>query len=410
MVTFPNNNHNHHTTNDRKLQSIIEVTRAINSNFSKEQLLKIYGSILRNQLHFPRYAVYTAEAGGVLQREAFGGVSDEELSAIDIEEYLRKISDPQEVYYLSDSSFSYFDAVIPVFHKSTALAYVLVGNDIEDDTPEELRDDIRFIQALTNIIYVAFENKNLAREKLKQESIRKELELASEMQYMLLPGEFQRIPELEVDAFYKSHTEVGGDYYDFFQLTEDEYAICIADVSGKGISAALLMSNFQANIRALYNYIPSLEELAQILNRKVMDNAKGEKFITAFLGRYNIRTHVLTYVNAGHNPPIMVLGSQLEMLSEGSIGLGMLDELPFIKRIERKVEPGTLLVCYTDGLTDLENNDGKFFGLEALKEMIRDNRNLSPFELTTCVLRQLQMFKQDQPYKDDIAFLACRFH
>jgi len=397
--------------NDRKLQSIIEVTRSINSNFSREQLLKIYESILRNQLHFPRYAVYTAEPGGILRREAFGGITDDELNSIDIEEYLRKITDTQEVYYLSDStSFNYFDAVIPVFHKNTALAYVLVGNDVEDDTPDELKDDIRFIQALTNIIYVAFENKNLAREKLKQESIRKELELASEMQYMLLPAEFHRSPELEVDAFYKSHTEVGGDYYDFFKLNEDEYAICIADVSGKGISAALLMSNFQANIRALYKYISSLEELAQVLNSKVMDNAKGEKFITAFLARYNIHTHMLTYVNAGHNPPIMIQGNELQMLSDGSIGLGMLDELPFIKCSERKMEPDTLLVCYTDGLTDLENNDGQFFGLEALKEMIRDNRNLTPIELTTCVLRQLQVFKQDQPYKDDIAFLACRFH
>lgn len=407
-----NSSHNSHPRagNERKLQAIIEVTKAINSNFSKEQLLKIYESILRNQLHFPRYAVYTVEPGSILRREISGGLPDSEFSTIDIEEYLRKIHDPQEVFYLSDSSFNYFDAVIPVSHKNTALAYVLVGNDVEDDTPNEIRDDIRFIQALTNVIYVAFENKNLAREKLKQESIRKELELASEMQYMLLPAAFPSTRELEVDAFYKSHTEVGGDYYDFFRLNENEYAICIADVSGKGISAALLMSNFQANVRALYDYIPSLEELARVLNRKVMASAKGEKFITAFLAKYTIHSRTLSYVNAGHNPPIMMHDNKLEMLNEGSIGLGMLDELPFIKTIERQLPPETLLVCYTDGLTDLENNDGKFFGIEVLKETVRDNRHLNPAELTTCMLRQLQVFKQDQPYKDDIAFLACRFH
>lgn len=357
-----------------------------------------------------RYVVYSVTSSGHLTREVFGGMSDEKLQAINVEEYLFKITDPQEVLYLSDSTFNFFDAVIPVFHKNTILAYALVGNDVEDDRPEELKDDIRFVQALTNIIYVAFENKNLAREKLKQESLRKELELASEMQYMLLPAEFQKSEALEVDAFYKSHTEIGGDYYDFFKLNDDEYAICIADVSGKGVSAALLMSNFQANVRALYEYIPSLEELARVLNRKVMGNAKGEKFITAFLAKYNVRTRSLRFVNAGHNPPIMISGNKLEMLHEGSIGLGMLDELPFVKKNEKILEPETLLVCYTDGLTDLENNDGKFFGLEALKEMIRDNRSLSPYELTTCVLRQLQNFKQDQPYKDDIAFLTCRFH
>lgn len=404
-----NSFNNHRNLTDRKLQSIIEVMLAINNNFSKDQLLKIYGSILRNQINFQRYVVYSCSPNGRLQLEVFGGVNDEQLNSINVEGYLLKLTDHQEIYYLSDSSFNFFDAVIPIFHKNTILAYVLVGNDNEEDHPSELKDDIRFVQALTNIIYVAFENKNLAREKLKQESLKKELELASEMQNMLLPAEFQKCEKLEVDAFYKSHAEIGGDYYDFFKLNEEEFAICIADVSGKGVSAALLMSNFQANVRALYEYIPSLEELAQVLNKKVMENAKGEKFITAFLAKYNVQTRVLRFLNAGHNPPILVSGNKLEMLHEGSIGLGMLDELPFIKKSEKIVDPGSLLVCYTDGLTDLENNDGKYFGVEALKEMIRDNRNLSPYELTPCVLRQLEYFKQDQMYKDDIAFLSCRF-
>lgn len=398
------------TTRDFKLNALLEVTKAINSNFSKEQLLKIYESILKNQLKLPRFAVYTVRPGRGVVQEISSGLSPEDLQAINIHDYLSKISDPLEVYELGESSFDWFDYIIPVFHKSQPLAYVLIGinDNISNDHLLD-KEDLSFIQALTNIIYVAFENKNLAKEKIQQERLRKELELASEVQNMLLPHAFPKSHDILVDAFYKSHTEVGGDYYDFFQLNQDEYAICIADVSGKGVSAALLMSNFQANVRALFHYIPTLDELTRVLNRKVIENAKGERFITAFLAKYHARHRTLTYLNAGHLPPILISGNHQTLLREGSVGLGMLDEMPFVKTRELVFEPDTLLVCYTDGLTELQDDNNNFLGLDVLREMIHDNRMLNPEQLTVHVLIALEKFKGNQPYKDDIAFLACRF-
>ena len=393
-----------------RLHLLLEVTKAINDNYSREQLIKIFETILLKNLKIPRYEVYSVESRSRLYKELSHGLDAEDViqSDFDVERYLHQLENVHEIIYVQDSFLDLFDALIPVYHKNQTLAYIIAGWD--EDGTEQWQEDLKFVQALANIIYVAFENKKLAKQRLEQESLRKELELASHMQSMLLPTELPQTREITVDAIYKSHAEVGGDYYDFFRLNEDEYALCVADVSGKGVSAALLMSNFQANVRALFQYVPTLEELAHILNAKVMDSAKGEKFITAFLGKYNLKKRELKYINAGHNPPVIVRDSKLELLKEGCLGLGMLDELPFVKMKREPIPLNTLLVCYTDGLTELENKDENLFGLDSLKEIIRDNRDCDIPDLLQNIITQLNTFRGGMPYKDDIALMACKFN
>lgn len=394
---------------DPRLSLLLEVTKAINDNYSRDQLIKIFESILLKNLRIPRYEVYSVESKSRLFKELSHGIDEDSVikSEFDVERYLHQLENVHEIIYVQDSFLDLFDALIPVYHKNQTLAYIIAGWD--EDGNDYWQDDLKFLQALANIIYVAFENKKLARQRLEQESLRKELELASHMQSMLLPTELPQTREITVDAIYKSHAEVGGDYYDFFKLNEDEYALCVADVSGKGVSAALLMSNFQANVRALFSYVPTLEELAHILNAKVMSSAKGEKFITAFLGKYNLKKRELKYINAGHNPPVIVRDGKLELLKEGCLGLGMLDELPFVKMKREPIPLNTLLVCYTDGLTELENKEENLFGLESLMEIIRDNRECDIPDLLQNIITQLNTFRGEIPYKDDIALMACKF-
>jgi len=393
------------------LNLLLEVTKAINDNYSREQLIKIFENILTRNLKIPRYEVYSVQSRNRLFKELSHGMdgnADTIEASFDVEKYLTQLESVHEIIYVQDSFLDLFDALIPVYHKDQTLAYVIAGWD--EDGTEQWQDDLKFVQALANIIYVAFENKKLAKQRLEQESLRKELELASHMQSMLLPTELPQTKEITVDAIYKSHAEVGGDYYDFFRLNEDEYALCVADVSGKGVSAALLMSNFQANVRALFSYVPTLEELANILNSKVMMSAKGEKFITAFLGKYNTKKRELKYINAGHNPPVIVRDGQLELLKDGCLGLGMLDELPFVKMKREPIPLNTLLVCYTDGLTELENRDENLFGLDSLTEIVRDNRDCDIPDLLQNIITQLNTFRGEMPYKDDIAVMACKFN
>ncbi len=267
-----------------------------------------------------------------------------------------------------------------------------------------------FIQTLTNIIVVAIENKRMTRESLVQERIKKELEVASEMQKLLFPNDLPSDKQMDISAKYTPRHEVGGDYYDFISLGDNEYILCIADVSGKGISAAMLMANFQATIRTLFQYQKfELEFLMQELNKKVMNSAKGEKFITFFIAYYNSESRKLQYVNAGHNHPFITNGKKIELLDQGTIGLGMLDELPFVNIGEKYLKHNTTLVLYTDGVVELENTDEEYFGLDKLVKLVHNYYPLKMEDLNNLIFSKLDEWRGSLDLVDDTAIFSCRF-
>jgi sigma-B regulation protein RsbU (phosphoserine phosphatase) len=184
----------------------------------------------------------------------------------------------------------------------------------------------------------------------------------------------------------------------------------VADVSGKGVAAALLMSNFQANLRILFNHTTSLTDLVRELNTKVMASAKGEKFITLFIAKYNLVTHTLTYVNAAHNPPLLSTGNSISALKIGCTGLGMFDEITKIKEGIVNITPGTTIVCYTDGLVELENDNSEDFGMDSLRDIIKNNPGLDMKSLNKLIMETIITYKQSKPYIDDIALFSVHIY
>lgn len=391
---------------DLKLNALLDVTLAINSNVSKDQLFGIYENVLR-KLDIEKIALYIYE--GEWNLATWYGLENKDLS-IDVEKDLLQYEEIEEVNSKTDGVFEEFDLIIPVTHKTKPLAYLLIGDIINEAIQiSPIIKHLPFIQTFTNIISVAIENKNLAKEAIRQERVKKELELASEMQTMLLPTALPQNEHLDIAAFYKSHQQVGGDYYDVIWVNKTEIAMCIADVSGKGVSAAILMSNFQANLRAGVKHSMSLPELVQDLNEKVISNAKGEKFITMFIATYNIESRQLTYINCGHNPPVLKNGNEILELKDGCPGLGMLDYLPSPKIGIVDVKPKSTLVTYTDGLVEVENNENLEYGTERVSNAINDHENTTMDALNCFLMEDLTSFKEDQPFVDDIAILSCRF-
>ncbi len=389
-----------------KLNSLLEITNAINNNFSREQLLKIFEFVLRNQLNIGRLLFFTKDDEWETSI-AHGLVPN--LKLPDIELDLLLINEVKEGSKGGEKYFDQFDVIIPIMHKNVPLAYLLAG-DINEDLIENTKTrHIPFIQTLANIITVSIENKRLFKENLRRAGMKREMELASEMQNMLFPSRLPQNDNIEMAAYHKPHQDVGGDYYDFIQLSDNEIAFCMADVSGKGVSAALLMSNFQANLRALFKHETSLTDLVQELNVKVMNSAMGEKFITIFIAKYNYVTRVLQYVNAGQNPPILVSNDTTSALSTGCPGLGMLDELPSIREGIVILEPGSLITCYTDGVVELENAREREFGESKLELILLDNQNSPVREVNDSIVRHLRSHKGHMPYVDDIALLTTRF-
>lgn len=406
MALTPTNKNLSKRVKDIKLNSLLEITKAINNNFSTEQLLEIFEEVLEKQLNIGKLVLFSNE-NDTWKCILKYGVGDE-YNDINVERDLLSIHEIGTINFSQKRLSKAFEIVIPVFHKSQPLAYVLIG-DLEDKV--EVSPAIKhlpFVQTLTSIIVVAIENKKLARDTIRQAAMRKELELASEMQSMLFPSSLPRDKNIDTAAFYLPHQQVGGDYYDFMWLNENECAFCVADVSGKGVAAALLMSNFQANLRVLFNHTSTLSELVRELNTKVMANAKGEKFITLFIAKYNLVTRTLTYVNAAHNPPLIASGNSISTLKIGCTGLGMFDEIDKIKEGIVNISPGTTIVCYTDGLTELENDKGEDFGIDSLKELMKNNPKLNMMELNVKIMETVMNYKQSRPYIDDIALFSIK--
>jgi sigma-B regulation protein RsbU (phosphoserine phosphatase) len=393
---------------DFKLNSLLEITTAINANLGMDQLIRIYEFILKEQLGFKRFVLFNRqdEWNCLLKKGIKGKVKD-----IDVQRDLFRFKEITVIESSHSKILTEFDVIVPVFHKDKPLAYLLFSDIIKDQTsPSESLENMSFVQTLTNIIVVAIENQRMARLSIIQERIKKELEVASEMQKLLFPSDLPSNRKMDISAKYTPRHEVGGDYYDFIPLGDDEYMICIADVSGKGIGAAMLMANFQATIRTLFNYQRfEMEFLLEELNKKVMRSAKGEKFITFFIAHYNAASRELKYVNAGHNHPFITNGKKVEMLSEGCIGLGMLDELPFIHVGKKILKPNTTIVLYTDGVVELENEKEEFFGSEKLVKLVHSYYPLKMEDMNNLIFSKLDEWRGDLSLVDDTAIFSCRF-
>ena len=393
---------------DFKLNSLLDITNAINTNQAVEQLSRIFEFILKEQLGFDKFILFNKqEEWNCLLKIGFKG----KVKEIDVQRDLYRFKDITVIESSHSSIINEFDIVVPIFHSEKPLAYLLIaGLEHKKLKVSETMSNMSFIQTLTNIIVVAIENKRMAKATLKQERLKKELEVAKEMQKLLFPSDLPSNIRMDISAKYKPRHEVGGDYYDFIPLGEEEYILCMADVSGKGISAALLMANFQATIRTIFRYQRfEMKFLLEELNKKVMRSAKGEKFITFFIAHYNADTRLLTYVNAGHNHPFITNGKNVDMLNQGSIGLGMMDELPFINVGKIELKPNTTLVLYTDGVVELENTSENYFGLDRLVKMVHSYYPLKMEDLNNLIFSKLDEWRGPLNLVDDTAIFSCRF-
>ena len=393
-----------------KLNSLLEITQAVNANLSIEELLDRYRGILQDELNIGKIVIY--KLNETWEKILASGITDEETAEIDIERDLLHFKDITFVTSSTIKTLKGLDIIIPVITQDAPIAFVLIGDiDEEGEGVSPVIKHLHFIQTISNIIIVAIENIRLFNESLRQEAIKKELELASRMQSLLIPDK-NSLPKndfIQITAFYHPHYDVGGDYYDCIALNKNEVGFCIADVSGKGISAAILMSNFQANLRALFTHSTSLEKLVTDLNNRVMRSASGEKFITLFIAKYNYTDKNLEYINAGHNPPILFekKKKKLSLLHSGCVGMGMLDNIPVIQKGCLLISEPTKMLCYTDGLVELLDESGVEMGTARLEKHLSNPRPIES-NIEEIIVTQ-KILTGNKAIFDDISILGIEF-
>lgn len=386
-----------------ELTSLLEVTQAINANLPESALYKIFHFTLIANMHIPKLALFVqdSEWSCKVNYNTKTDYRNQQLSP-DICSYTN-IS-------LSNGNirgYEEFDIVIPIAHKARVLAYVLVGGiDVAEDYLNS--STLSFIQTFTSIVIVAIENKKMARKELQQEALRKEMEIAREVQSMLFPKELPSNDKVKMHATYLPHQSIGGDYYDYIFVDEDNYIVCIGDVSGKGVPAALLMSNFQACLRTLVRQTQDLSQIINELNYSVSNNAKGERFITFFIAACNLKNKTITYINAGHNPSFLVSeDGKIVMLEKGTTILGAFPKLPFLEEDVLTFSSNSILFLYTDGLTETSNNRNEEFGSDGVSRFLMTNEKNDLKQLHRQLKDELDNHRQDQSYADDITYLSC---
>lgn len=394
-----------------KLDSLLDITRSINANANANELLSKYEDILCSSLGIGKALIFMySERWELLLNAGFDSSLEKKLNP---ETDLTSYSETKIFSAEEESLFPEVDIIIPVHNNNQPLAYILIG-DIEEEGElmSPILKHLRFIQTISNVIIVAIENIRLLEETIKQEAFKKELELAARMQSLLIPDNslLPHNKKISVTGFYHPHYEVGGDYYDCFELDDGSTVLCIADVSGKGVSAAFLMSNFQASFRALFSLGTELETLVKRLNDVVVKNASGEKFITLFVARYFHKSRTMDYINAAHTPPVLydTVTEKFIHIYPSCVGIGMLDEMPAVTKNEIKIENRSKIVLYTDGLSELKDSHGRDNGTTAICRHIKNNKGIE--QNITALINELGI-PDNNPYLfDDVSILAATLH
>jgi len=246
-------------------------------------------------------------------------------------------------------------------------------------------------------------------EQRERERLENELAIAREVQNQLFPRTIPRVPGFHLTASCRAARVVSGDYYDFISLGPEEVAFVVADIAGKGISAALLMANLQAALRSQLMdgaHISSTAAVMARLNRQLVATAPEDRFATIFLGIYNAHTRLLRYTNAGHLPPLYFDGAAVKPLDVGGTIVGMFPECQF-EEGSLTVEPGSLLVAYSDGITEPENAYGEQFGRQRLTEVIQRNRGQRAEDILAAVVAAVDQWAGTPEQSDDMTVLIA---
>ncbi len=390
-----------------QIKSLLTITQAINDNVSAEGLFNMYRSFLSWEMGITKMGLFIPDEDDENSWRCASQINIEK-DEIDEEKIIVELLDFNRLHTVKSidhKSLQPFDIIIPVFHKEKPIAYSLIGGIKSKD---DLYNKIQFITTITNIIAVAIENKRLFKRQIVQERLKKEIELASSVQKMLIPTDLPKNDRYEISTIYQPHFNVGGDYLDFIDFKNDRFVFCIADISGKGVAAALLMANFQAMIQSLIYQYRDLETFIFALNQTVYRVTKSDKFITFFIGEVDVSKRTLKYINAGHYPPVLYDKGKVRRLTHGCTVIGAFEKLPSIQEEELNIHPGTTIMCFTDGLPDLKNEKGEYFEDKKIEEFVLKNGQHNAEEFNEALLNEIEKFRGEETFPDDIAVLTCK--
>ena len=406
-----------------QLSRLFEATLLLNSTLDLAELLDRILQIARSECHADRGTVFLADTKkGELWSIVASGLDHQEIRVPYGRGVAGRVAQTGDIINVEDAyTLDYFDRsfdqkfgyrtrsllCLPIRHKTGEIVGVIqLLNQVRGRFE---REDEDFLTKLSAHMAMALENARLHREVVEKQRLEREVALATEIQRSLLPDAPPVVPGFDLAVVNQMCYEVGGDYYDFLNLGPQSLLLVVADVEGKGVSSAMVMSNLQATLRALVMHLHSLEVLTLSLNEMIYNDTRSKKFLSIFLGLIDTRRNGLHYINAGHVPPILINGQtgEYKLLEEGGMVIGMFPSAEY-SRGSAWLKPGDILVCCTDGIVESMDAQDNEFGSDRLAASILKNRHRSAQEIVDSVLVDVDEFSRDGTHVDDKVLMVVK--
>jgi sigma-B regulation protein RsbU (phosphoserine phosphatase) len=406
-----------------RLESLIDASKNLNTTFDLDQLLSIILNLATRNLTAERGTIYLIDENTKeLWSKVVKGEGLVEIRLPIGTGISGTVAETGETINLRDASkdqrfFSGFDKKSG-FRTKTMLCMPMknrkdkiigVFQIINKKRGAFDREDELFLKAFSEHAALAIENARLYQASLEHERVEKEMQIAGEIQQRLLPKEIVAIPRYDVAGVAHPCAAVGGDFYDVIPLGDTKFAFVMADVTGKGIPAALMVSTLHASLRAYIQMNTNLAELAEKLNNLVYQNSPSDRFITFFVMILDCAEHTVTYVNAGHNFPYLFRSQSKEVveLQASGLPLGMLDNMQYTSA-KVSLDREDVLMLYTDGVTEAMNRSKDQYGEDRLKETVRKALERHPRQIKDEVLDDVKKFIGQEPPSDDLTLLILK--
>jgi len=297
------------------------------------------------------------------------------------------------------------ELAIPMQIQGKTKGLIILGKRINNQI--YTKDDVEFISSVASLAIISLENHRLFLEELEKQKMEEELEIARDIQKNLLPQTIPSFTHFNLAAANLSSRQVGGDYYDMITLDDKSFCVSIADVVGKGVPAALLMANLQAFLKIICKQGMKLNEATALINDLVSENITDGKFITFFWALLNNEDVTIEYVNAGHNPPLLIRNGEIRKLDKGGIILGVMKTMVYESELVKLVKDDVILL-FTDGISEAKNIKDEEFSDERLEKLILELSELSASEILTSIRKEVQNFTFGAVQSDDITLMIIK--
>lgn len=392
----------------QRLNSLFELSKEFGlfSESSKVSRLLVYS--LMGQFLVSKYAILNFEGSAIQVLESKFPI-DELLNNLRKYDYLKTDSplgrETLEKFYSSLSEIG-IDLIVPMQIQGKVKGLIILGKRVNNLEYSDY--DIEFIYSVGSLAIISLENRRLFKEALEKQKLEEELEFAREIQQNLLPSQIPATNNFDIAAINLPSKQVGGDYFDIINVDEGKYIIAIADVSGKGIPASLLMANMQAFLQVISKQNIDIATATSLINDLITQNTSDGRFITFFWGLLDDNEKKLTYVNAGHNPPFLIRQNQVIRLSEGGIILGVMKTIMPYNSNSLNLESGDKIILFTDGVSEAMNPYSEEFSESRLEKIAVNSAAFSSIETINHIRKEIESFVQGAPQSDDLTLMVIK--